>query len=81
MKRRLTTFGRKLNQELLVALGKEVFPNHSPEENLEYWSERPLRDIIDESLYFIDDVYGSRNWGDSSKYKEVDDLISRLKTS
>ena len=81
MKRRFTTLGKNLNQKALVLLGKEVFPNRSPEENLEYWKERPLRGIIDESLYFIDYNYGRRGLGDMLKYNEVDNLIIELRTS
>lgn len=82
MKRRLTTLGKKLNQEVLVELGKKVFViRNTPEEILEYWKERSLGVIIDESLYFIDHFYGRRGWGDNSVYEEVDNLIVKLRTS
>ena len=83
MKRRLTTLGKKLNQEALAKLGKIVFVvRNSPEEVLEYWGTRKLSVIIDESLYNIDYTYGRRGgWGDNSIYEIVDNLIAELKTS
>lgn len=78
MERRFTTLGKNLNQKILAQLGKEVFFNYTPEQTLEYWENRPLRGIIDESLYFMDYQYADCN---NPYYQKVINLIDELKTS